>query len=278
MGKNIMYDRIYQNRILLMASAVIALVMCYFCRTSDSDALTWMLTPTAWWVSILGGIPFEYLPHQGYVNHLWQFVIAPSCAGCRFMLITFLMLFFSFGKNESARGLEKQWAWLGFSLVFAYVSTILVNGIRIVASIYLPVVLERKQLMVGWLTPDKLHTLIGTVTYFISLCVIYLLALSIHQRIFERIQREGGKAVEALSVEVSARTIQHRNLTVPAFWYLLIVLALPFVKRVYHHDLAGFGTYAAVIGGVCGSVCVIMAVGGWITRRLWVADIPSHTK
>ena len=245
MGKNIMYDRIYQNRILLMAATVITLVMCYFCRTSDSDALTWMLTPTAWWVSILGGIPFEYLPHQGYVNHLWQFVIAPSCAGCRFMLITFLMLVFSFGKNESARGPEKQWAWFGFSLVFAYVSTILVNGIRIVASIYLPVVLERKQLMVGWLTPDRLHTLIGTVTYFISLCVIYLLALSICQR----------------------HTIQHRNLTVPAFWYLLVVLALPFVKRVYHHDLAGFGTYAAVIGGVCGSVCVIMAVGGWITRR-----------
>ncbi|MBD5489722.1 MAG: exosortase K [Lachnospiraceae bacterium] len=267
MGKNIMYDRIYQNRILLMAATVITLVMCYFCRTSDSDALTWILTPTAWWVSILGGIPFEYLPHQGYVNHLWQFVIAPSCAGCRFMLITFLMLVFSFGKNESARGPKKQWAWLGFSLVFAYVSTILVNGIRIVASIYLPVVLERKQLMVGWLTPDRLHTLIGTITYFISLCVIYLLALSIHQRIFERIQREGGKAVEALSVEVSARTMQHRNLTVPAFWYLLVVLALPFVKRMYHHDLAGFGTYAAVIGGVCGSVCVLFMLIGNMRRR-----------
>ncbi|MBD5523622.1 MAG: exosortase K [Lachnospiraceae bacterium] len=273
-----MYDRIYHNRIFLMAAAVIVLVMYYFCRTSDSDALTWILAPTAWWVSILGGIPFEYLPHQGYVNHLWQFVIAPSCAGCRFMLITFLMLFFSFGKNESARGLGKQWAWLGFSLVFAYVSTIFVNGIRIVASIYLPVVLERKQLMVGWLTPDRLHTLIGTVTYFISLCVIYLLVLSIHQRSFGRIQREGGKAVEALSGEVSARTIQHRNLTIPVFWYLMVVLALPFVKRVYHHDLAGFGTYAAVIGGVCGSVCAIMAVGGWITRRLWGADIPAHTK
>ncbi|MDE7132897.1 MAG: exosortase K, partial [Lachnospiraceae bacterium] len=262
MGKYIMYDRIYNNRILLMASAVIALVMCYFCRTSDSDALTWILTPTAWWVSILGGNPFEYLPHQGYVNHLWQFVIAPSCAGCRFMLITFLMLVFSFGKSESARGPAKQWAWFGFSLVFAYVSTILVNGIRIVASIYLPVVLERKQLMVGWLTPDKLHTLIGTVTYFISLCVIYLLALSIHQRIFERIQWESGKAVEAFSGDVSACAIQHRSLTAPAFWYLMVVLALPFVKRMYHHDLAGFGTYAAVIGGVCVSGGARMAGGG----------------
>lgn len=267
MGKNIMYDRIYQNRILLMAATVITLVMCYFCRTSDSDALTWILTPTAWWVSILGGIPFEYLPHQGYVNHLWQFVIAPSCAGCRFMLITFLMLVFSFGKNESARGPKKQWAWLGFSLVFAYVSTILVNGIRIVASIYLPVVLERKQLMVGWLTPDRLHTLIGTVTYFISLCVIYLLALSIYQRIFKRIQWESGKAVEAFSGGVSACTIQHRSLTVPASWYLLVVLALPFVKRMYHHDLAGFGAYAAVIGGVCGSVCVLFMLIGNMRRR-----------
>ena len=57
-----------QNQLLISgeiaAAAVIILIMSYFCRTSDSDALKWILAPTAWWAGILGGIYFEYLPRQ----------------------------------------------------------------------------------------------------------------------------------------------------------------------------------------------------------------------
>lgn len=269
------YDSIYQNRIVIMAAAIIALVIYYFCRVNDSDALKWILTPTAWWVSVLGGIPFVYLPHQGYVNHLWQFVIAPSCAGCRFMLITFLMMVFLPERENDAEtkrhNIGGKWIWFGCSMLVAYVSTIFVNGIRIVASIYLPALLERKQLMGGWLTPDRLHTLIGTVTYFISLCVMYPAALSVHDRIaggfrgrrmmaWQESTQDGAWTAAGTVV----RTVRSGRLLVPAFWYLLFVLALPFVKRIYHHDLAGFGSYAAVVAGVCGSVCVVMAVEEWI--------------
>ena len=54
-----------------------------------------------------------------------------------------------------------------------------------------------------------------------------------------------------------------RQLT-PAFWYLLIVLALPFVKRVYHKEWEGFGSYAAVIIAVC---MVISAIFVRLHRR-----------
>lgn len=273
--RNGKYDSIYQNRIFITAAAAVALIMYYFCRVNDSDALKWILTPTAWWVSILGGIPLEYLPHQGYVNHLWQFVIAPSCAGCRFMLITFLMMVFLPGREKDAEtkrhNIREKRIWFGCSMLVAYVFTIFVNGIRIVASIYLPALLERKQLMGGWLTPDRLHTLIGTVTYFISLCVMYPAVLSVHDRIAggfkgrRMMAWQESKQDDARTVVDSAvRTVRSGRLLVPAFWYLLFVLALPFVKRIYHHDLAGFGSYAAVIAGVCGSVCVVMAVGEWI--------------
>ena len=191
-------DSIYRNRIFITAAAVVILIMYYFCRVNDSDALRWILAPTARWVSILGRIPFEYLPHRGYVNHDYRFLIAPSCAGCRFMLIAFLMTVFLPGRSGSMSGSKEdrekhgaaitsvaekdslvrsagkhdgrehaaqmlrnqtggKWIWFGCSMLLAYVSTIFVNGIRIVVSIYLPAALERRSLMSGWLTPDSLE-------------------------------------------------------------------------------------------------------------------------
>ncbi|MCM1124057.1 MAG: exosortase K [Eubacterium sp.] len=238
------------NLPLCIAIAVIVLVMNYFCRTSDSDALTWILTPTTRWVSVLSGISFEYLPHQGYVNHFHQFLIAAPCAGSRFLLLTFLMLVFSFPVLD----LCKKYLWFGFSMVFAYVSTIFVNGIRITVSIYLPVILEKNGFLNGWLTHDRLHTLIGTVSYFTFLCVIYWMASVIRSYVFDQMARKAGWKV-----------------IVPAFWYLLIVLALPFAKRLYHNEWDGFGQYAAVVVGVCVSVCmgvcVVAGVGGIIGKR-----------
>lgn len=252
-----------QNQLLISgeiaATAVIIFTMGYFCRTSDSDALKWILAPTAWWAGILSGIYFEYLPHQGYVNYFHQFLIAPSCAGIRFMLLTFLMLAFSFRLSDYLCGnrqvdserddkentnMRKECLWFGFSIVFSYISTVFVNGIRIVASVYLPDILERAHLMDGWLTPDRLHTVIGTVTYFSFLCVIYLAACWLRGC--------PGKC---------------GWLPVPVFWYLLIVLALPFIKRMYHNEWEGFGQYAVSIVGVCGSVYALLAVVGRIRRR-----------
>lgn len=241
--------------LLCLAAAIVTLVMNHFCRTNDSDALTWILTPTARWVSVLSGISFEYLPHQGYVNHFYQFLIAPSCAGSRFMLVMFLMLVFSFlisvfwGENENEINMKKEYLWFGFSMVFSYVSTVFVNGIRITASIFLPAVLERGHLMDGWLTPDRLHTLIGTVSYFTFLCVIYLIAVQIRGRMFG----QRGRWTDIL-------------LFVPVFWYLLVVLALPFIKRMYHNEWEGFGQYVALVAGVCCGVCVVFVIGGRIRR------------
>ncbi len=225
------------NRLPFAAAAIAALVMNHFCRTNDSDALKWILAPTARWVSVLGGISFEYLPHQGYVNHYHQFLIAPSCSGSRFMLIVFLTLIFSFLSPDAPAEKGRKGMWIGFSMVFAYVSTIFVNGIRITASIFLPPALDNMHLMDGWLNGDRLHTLIGTVTYFVFLCVIYLSAVQMRGHI--------------------VRGRGHCRVLVPAFWYLLVVLVLPFVKRIYHNEWDGFGQYAAVVMCVCGSVIAL---------------------
>lgn len=253
---------------LCAATALIIFIMNYFCGINDSDALKWILTPTARWAGALGGIYFEYLPHRGYVNYFHQFLIAPSCAGTRFVLLTFLMLLSfrlsAFGGGNSQPKMRKEYLWFGFCIVFSYISTVLVNGIRIVVSIYLPDIMERRQLMNGWLTSDRLHALIGTGTYFTFLCFIYLIASLVHGYIFVQEKRSsfllwsGGRFQYLTECE---------KLIAPVFWYLLIVLAVPFVKRIYYNEWEGFGQYAAVIMGVCGSVYVLFAAALKIRQR-----------
>ena len=244
---------------LAVPASAIALTLYCFSRVKDSDALRWILAPTAWWVSILGKIPFEYVNHQGYVNHYHQFLIAPSCAGVRFMLITFLMLVFS----------QKICC-----LVFSYLSTVFVNGIRIVLAIYLPGILEKGNFMEGWLTPDRLHTLIGTVTYFISLCMIYPAVLSFCRPVEKGLRKkrmgvwqESTQAGICPGAGAAVGMAGKDRWLVPAFWYLLIVLVLPFAKRIYDRDLEGFAQYAFVVIAVCGSVCAVMAAAGGLRKR-----------
>lgn len=255
---------------LAVPASAIALTLYFFSRVKDSDALRWILAPTAWWVSILGKIPFEYVNHQGYVNHYHQFLIAPSCAGVRFMLITFLMLVFS----QKICAIPKGHLRVGFCLVFSYLSTVFVNGIRIVLAIYLPGILEKGNLMERWLTPDRLHTLIGTVTYFISLCMIYPVVLSLCRPVAKelrkkrmRVWQESTQAGICPGAGAAVGMAGKDRWLVPAFWYLLIVLVLPFAKRIYDRDLEGFAQYAFVVIAVCGSVCAVMAAAGGLRKR-----------
>ena len=249
------------------ATVIIVLIMNYFSRTNDSDMLKWILAPTARWASILGGMYFEYLPHQGYVNYFYQFVIAPSCAGSRFMLLTFLMLVSfrlpAFWSGDRKRKMQKEYLWFGFCIAFSYLATIFVNGIRIVVSVYLPDIVEKRHLMSGWLTSGRLHTLIGTGTYFTFLCLIYLTAARIHGQIFGRMER-----IFLLPDSTPECFTEHKKLIVPVFWYLLIVLAIPLIKRMYHNDWKGFGQYAAVIVGVCGSIYLLFMIV-WKVRRMY---------
>ena len=51
---------------LLSLLALLCLKLFY--SRAGADNLTWILTPTTGWVSILSGIPFTYAPGEGYVK------------------------------------------------------------------------------------------------------------------------------------------------------------------------------------------------------------------
>ena len=243
---------------IYLLTLLIAVVIKYFCRVTDSDALKWILAPTARWVSVLGGIPFEYIPHMGYVNHYHRFLFAPACSGTRFMLLTFLMCIFSFLYQIEDR--RKGYLWLVFSAVFTYVSTIFVNSLRIIASIYIPIRLEARNLIDGWLTQDRLHTMIGPGIYFSSLLIIYLLVGFICKRIFINTENQ----CIGQTKNNTNNTLEHsgklRTIIIPSFWYLSIVLALPFLSRLYHNEWTGFGQYAALIICICSGIILIMLI------------------
>lgn len=226
---------------LYLFAAALAVLAKWFCKVDDCDAFIWILAPTSRWVSILSGISFEYLPHTGYINYFHCFLIAPACSGIRFMLLTFLMLIFSFLHPDSAlakeASMKKSYLWFGFSMFFSYTASVFVNGIRICASIYLPVILENAGLIGGWLTQDRLHTAIGTVTYFSFLCVLYPAAAFIYRHGFLKAEKK----------EPSAPL----SSLVPAFWYLLTVLVIPALGRIYRKDWEGFGQYGILVLSIC---------------------------
>lgn len=233
----------------LIGFAVILGLKYYYSR-AGSDELTWILAPTAGWVRILSGITFEYEPHVGYVNHYFRFIIAPSCSGIQFMIIAIATLIYSFVHRMGTA--KKGFCWLGLSLGASYLLTVFVNGFRIVISIYLPLYLQKTDIYAGWLTPEKLHTTIGTVVYFTSLFTIYHIAGYVSRKIADMPEKE-------------------LNCIPPVFWYFSIVLGIPFLNRAYEKDGTKFAEYAMLMTAVCLTIiflfCSLSMIRKYIVKR-----------
>ena len=252
---------IKEYHLFYLTAALLLVILKLLYRKADSDDLQWLLAPTARWVQTLSGKPFEYLSRIGYVNHELRFVIARSCSGFQFMLICAAALIFSFlhrivpagspesENNTGGSGLFTKllcgFGWIAAGFGLSYIITILVNTVRILLSIDLPPLLERVSLG-GWLTPDRLHTLIGTVVYFASLLMIYQAADTLTLKLcapHRPLPRIGSKAF--------FRFLQ------PAFWYFFFVLGIPVLTRAYRNGLSQFADYAILVT-LAGSVLLAL--------------------
>ncbi|MCM1191068.1 MAG: exosortase K [Butyrivibrio sp.] len=275
-----------QNFLFYLAGALLLLgLKCYY-RQADCDSLLWILKPTAGWVQFLSGIPFIYLPGTGYVNHDLRLLIAPSCSGVRFMTVLFATLFFSFvhiiavpgsssasgaaPDDEDPRGIHRPvraghgrfytWlpgslpagirgiCWIAVSGSLAWLFTVFVNGLRIIAAIYLPIYLEEAGLTGGILTHDRLHTLIGVVVYFIALLTIYRLA--------DCFVRRGSKTAVSPAF--------WRKCAPPVFWYFVLTLGLPLLHSFGRKE---FTEFAVLVTGCCGLILLPYATILFLRRR-----------
>lgn len=234
---------VQKNGIFYLAGFFLLLGIKYFYRSAAVSDLRWILAPTAGWVRILSGIPFVYEPGAGYVNHSFRFLIASSCSGVQFMLIASATLLYSFVHRMPTKG--KGMCWTACSFLFSYVYTVLVNGIRIVLSIYLPLSLPRELFSGGWLTPDRFHTITGAVVYFTALFILYRLAAAYTgQPAFT------GQPARSGCVPACAPVLTFlRRCLPPVFWYFTIALGIPFLNGAFGNNQKAFTEYALILAG-----------------------------
>lgn len=230
----------------------------YFYSKAQTDDLLWILTPTTWWVSVLSGIPFTYEPDMGYVNHTLKYVIAPSCSGVQFLIITISLLIFSFVHRT-----KKGFRWILGSIGISYLLTISVNGLRILVLFFVPQFFETHSLYDALLTPKRLHTIIGTAVYFASLLIIYRLA----DRILPKTKETSEEITGALHPTDKNRLLL-RNCLPPVFWYFFIVLGIPLLNDAYQKEQTRFIEYLILISAVCGAVLLLTFLLSLIRRLL----------
>ncbi|MCM1044086.1 MAG: exosortase K [Candidatus Gastranaerophilales bacterium] len=260
-----------QYFVFYLIGFLIVLGIKYFYSKAGSDELLWILAPTSSLVGALSGIPFTRTAGVGYVNRELRFIIAPSCSGVQFMAICIATLIFSFihrmgaanRENASikrnklpAQTLKRCAGWTAASVICSYLLTIGVNSLRIILAIYLPDLFRKLQLFNDFLTPETLHTAIGTAVYFTSLLTIYRLA----DRISLKIAFPNRKG-ETLRREL------WRQFLPPVFWYFFLVLGIPFLNGASQKNGNGFQSYALLIFLVCTAVLILAHLAGALLRK-----------
>lgn len=244
----------------LIGFAVILGIKYIYSRSGSND-LQWILAPTARWAGLLGGLSFENVPDIGYVSHDYRFIIASSCSGVQFMLAAIATLLFSF--VHRMEGKKKGLCWTGLSIVIPYLSTVLVNGLRIVLAIYVPAFIRAHGWHTGRLTPEQLHTVIGIVVYSTSLFILYHLAGYISLKIAGMpdadftglLCADGpmGKLVQTFAA--------------PMFWYFAIVLGIPLLNGACINNGKAFAEYALTMAAVCLAVILLLCLVSGIWKQ-----------
>lgn len=275
---------INQNRIFYLIGFLTVLGLKYFYSRAGSDELVWILTPTAGWVRILSGIKFYYVPQIGYINDDYRFIIASSCSGIQFMLITIATLIYSFVHRMNTR--KKGYFWLALSAVCSYLLTIFVNGIRIILAIHLPIYFQKWGIRNGVLSPGQLHTSIGVAVYFTALFLIYhiagyasqILADSTRLWFIPAIQRRKGHPSQvltdpAINQESTCRQTIRKYLP-PVFWYFFIALGIPFLNSAYKKNGEQFIEYAILIITICTAILILLCLVTFIHKHLAKLKMP----
>ena len=202
---------------------------------AGSDSLLWLLAPAAWWTKAFS----------------CQFIIAASCSGAQFMILSAAMLIFSFTHWMNTR--RQGFLWLGVSLGGSYLYTIFINGIRILLSIRVPLYLQKTgflRALDGRLDSGQVHTIIGTAVFFSSLFPLYAAA---------------EQAARKISVSPPAKSAQSLY---PALWYFAVVLGLPFLSLACRNRLQAFIPYALVICMVCVPVLLLQLLPAVIQKAI----------
>ena len=241
------------NLIFLLVTLLVAFSLKYHYSQARSDDLVWILGPTAVLVEQFSGIDFEKEVHTGYVNNEHRVIIAPACAGVNFYIIAFCMAVFC--GIPVIEPLRSKALWLTAGLISAYLLTLVVNALRIILAIYLYDV----DMYSAWITPERVHRLVGTVIYFFFLYLFYrIIKKGLHSYRRRALAAAGPKSRPTVFFKAgSAYRLALAGL-VPFFWYSLITLVVPLLNGAAHDDGARFVEHSGMV--VIGCLIVLAAV------------------
>ena len=288
---------IRRNIPFYLAGALLLLGMKYYYSRGGPDSLSWILAPTARWVSALSGIPFIKVPQTGYVSHSCRFIIAASCSGLQFLMISMTALVFSY--IHRMRTIKGKIGWMALSALASYLLTIFVNGFRILFSIFIPIYLGMSgtawtdvsgsawaetagasgpapaRAWSIWLTPKQLHTIIGTAVYFTALFAICQLGEYASRRCSSVSGTSRCRNSPGTSRCWNSRTRSGISpmkalggWAVPSFWYFSLVLGIPFLNRAYRNSPGTFTDYALLLTAVCLTLVVLHGTCSAIIRHM----------
>lgn len=248
--------KVMDNWIFYLTGLCFILGSKYLYSRAGADELQCFLAPTARWVELLSGQPFERMAGIGYVNHHLRFIIAPSCSGMQFMLIAFATLLYSF--IHRVKTTKRQICWMGLSFAVSYFYTIFINGIRIVLSIYL----KDADIYGDWLTQDRLHTMLGIAIYFTSLLILYRIV----EYFWGKLSCLNLIHPLAFICPAKKRYAGISKYILPAFWYFFITLGIPFLNGAYKNSDGKFAEYAAVVIFMCMAIVLLLGLTAYIKR------------
>lgn len=158
----------------LSALALAGLLKHHYSHASAED-LRWILAPTTWLTSLFVSGEFSFQTGQGYLSREQSVLISPACAGVNFLIVAILSLVLGFSGRFP--DLRQRARWLATSVGLAYLTTLLVNALRIGLSIAVAHLAAR---LTG-LTFQSVHRLLGTFIYLaglVTLCLTVQLWLS----------------------------------------------------------------------------------------------------
>ncbi len=137
---------------------------------ATADELGWVLAPTAALVELASGAKFSRERHTGFVSQEHSFVIAPACAGVNFMIIALCTLMLGF--VDEFRSVRSQLAFSLSAVLVAYLSTLVVNAVRILVALQL----RTHQLTLPMLDAQQTHRIEGVVVYLACLYAMFFAA------------------------------------------------------------------------------------------------------
>jgi exosortase K len=201
---------------VLVLVALMAYALKRHYADASTEALSWILMPTAYLVSAVTGVVFAAVPGEGYFSAERMFLIEKACAGINFMIAAFAMV--AFALLHRVRSFRDGATVLAASLMASYLAAVIVNTVRIVIALWL----AANPPTLASLTAADIHRLEGIVVYFGGLLLLY-----------ELVRRVDGGAVVA-------------KYAVPLGCYYLVTLLVPLANGAAHSGEAFF-THAIVV-------------------------------